>query len=754
MLKNITNFKELIEEYQIKIPIIQRDYAQGRIEASVIRDKFLENIFEHLKNNKEMRLDFIYGSVKNYVFLPLDGQQRLTTIFLLYWYFGKKENKKIDFLKKITYETRASSREFCQKLIQEEFNIFKDSNNLSEKIKNSSWFLYFWDNDPTIKSMLTMIDDIHEKIKNKEFFDKNEEFFDKLELLKFYFIKLENFNLDDDLYIKMNARGKKLTDFEIFKAEFEKFLISNKKNLFKEHFIKNIDGKWTDLFWKLGFKNKHYLIDDAFMNFFYFISEMLYVKNKENTTVINFENMKKNISKLIKNVYFNDENIDFFFKAIEYLKNIANFNKENLSDNFEKNKLALFDKYPDLLIKVINNDNLINLQQKILLFIIINDFVENKSNINVENLLDKLRIVRNLTQRIRALKSRAIDYTPTLSYDKLYYILNLSLINTKENIYTYLPNNEVKLTNTNITQDSLYQEVCKAKYIHNDNNLKYIIQQLEDYKYICGDLSFFLFKDKELLEFASDNIDKIFNNETHLIIRSLLTISDYKIDRGYSDNRERYFFGDDNKWEILLTKNNQNYIDLFYRFFEKYKFIKDKFSYDDSKKILEHLISDYLNNESNIDYTSWIYYFIKYGDKIFNKIEEWEKNYFVWYDDEDNFNINKMYGETMGSKYVNTYVKILYKEISNINFDDKNEVSLIEDEQRSEYIKIADKIEIISCNKNGWLIKLNDKFIIENINSDFVLEKEDEDGVYILKHNKSQDVIEMARKLINTIQDN
>nr|WP_201473506.1 DUF262 domain-containing protein [Campylobacter jejuni] len=746
MLKNITNFKELIEEYQIKIPIIQRDYAQGRIEASIIRDKFLDNILVHLNNNKEMCLDFIYGSVKNDVFLPLDGQQRLTTIFLLYWYSGKKEDKEIDFLKKFTYETRASSREFCQKLIQEEFNTFEDSDKLSEKIKNSSWFLYFWDNDPTIKSMLAMIDDIHKKF-------NNEEFFDKLELLKFHFIKLENFNLDDDLYIKMNARGKKLTDFEIFKAEFEKFLISNKKNLFKEYFIKNIDGEWTDLFWRLGFKNKHYLIDDAFMNFFYFISEMLHVKNKEKTTVIDFENMKKNISKLIENVYLNDENIDFFFKAIKYLENIANFNKENLSDNFEKNKLALFDKYPDLLIKVINNDkgNLINLQQKILLFIIISNFVENEGNINVVNLLDKLRIVRNLTQRIRALKQGKIDYTATLSYEKLYYILNLSLVNAKENIYTYLINNEVKLTNTDISKDSLDQEVYKAKYIQNDNNLKCTIQQLEDYKYICGDLSFFLFEDKELLKFASDNITKIFTSKTHLIIRSLLTIEDYAKYIGFAGSGSKYYFGVDNKWEILLTKNNQNdmedytdYLGLFYQFFKKYKSIKDEFLDYDSNEILEQLILDYLYNKGNINYTSWVYYFIKHGDKIFNNTEKREKNYFVWYD-EENFNIDKMYGETMGSKYVNTYVKIL-SEISNIH--------LIEDEQRSEYIKITDKIEITSCNKNGWLLKLNDKFIVENINSDFVLEKEDEDGVYILKHNKSQDVIEMAQELINTVQDN
>ncbi|EAJ4050713.1 DUF262 domain-containing protein, partial [Campylobacter jejuni] len=220
---------------------------------------------------------------------------------------------------------------------------------------------------------------------------------------------------------------------------------------------------------------------------------------------------------------------------------------------------------------------------------------------------------------------------------------------------------------------------------------------------------------------------------------------------GFAGSGSKYYFGVDNKWEILLTKNNQNdmedytdYLGLFYQFFKKYKSIKDEFLDYDSNEILEQLILDYLNNKGNINYTSWVYYFIKHGDKIFNNTEKREKNYFVWYD-EENFNIDKMYGETMGSKYVNTYVKIL-SEISNIH--------LIEDEQRSEYIKITDKIEITSCNKNGWLLKLNDKFIVENINSDFVLEKEDEDGVYILKHNKSQDVIEMAQELINTVQDN
>lgn len=359
----LTNFKELTDKNKIEIPIIQRDYAQGREEEKIIREKFLENIFEHLKKDKEeMRLDLVYGRQKNDTFLPIDGQQRLTTIFLLYWYFGRKEKKDkkdIEFLEKFTYETRASSREFCQELVKSDIEIC-ESDELSKKIKNEKWFLYF--NDPTVKSMLTMIDAIHERGKNSN------GYFEKLEKLKFQLILLEDFNLEDDLYIKMNARGKKLTDFEIFKAEFEKFL-EEKDKARKEKFTEKIDTEWTDLFWKLGFK-KDDLIDEPFMNYFYFISEMLYFKTEAKTEK-DFENMKKNISGLIKEIYFKDESIEFFFKAIENLERINEFNEKYFSKDFEKDKLVLFNKDLNLLKKLIIEGDL-NLQQKILLYAIIN----------------------------------------------------------------------------------------------------------------------------------------------------------------------------------------------------------------------------------------------------------------------------------------------------------------------------------------------------------------------------------------------
>jgi uncharacterized protein with ParB-like and HNH nuclease domain len=92
MQDNMT-FLKLIGDYKITIPVIQRDYAQGRTSPKVteIRDGFLSAIIDVLQSNdrKHLVLDFIYGSTDSEeIFTPLDGQQRLTTLFLIYWYLA------------------------------------------------------------------------------------------------------------------------------------------------------------------------------------------------------------------------------------------------------------------------------------------------------------------------------------------------------------------------------------------------------------------------------------------------------------------------------------------------------------------------------------------------------------------------------------------------------------------------------------------------------------------------------------------
>ncbi len=84
-------FWQLANQYKIEIPIVQRDYVQGRNEAKhkEVRDKFIDDLFNCLtRNNKPIDLDFIYGKVHDDAFIPIDGQQRLTTLFLLHWYIA------------------------------------------------------------------------------------------------------------------------------------------------------------------------------------------------------------------------------------------------------------------------------------------------------------------------------------------------------------------------------------------------------------------------------------------------------------------------------------------------------------------------------------------------------------------------------------------------------------------------------------------------------------------------------------------
>ena len=54
-------FWKLLKEYNVVIPIIQRDYAQGRKSdnASIIREELLESIHAALVNGEGLDFDFV-----------------------------------------------------------------------------------------------------------------------------------------------------------------------------------------------------------------------------------------------------------------------------------------------------------------------------------------------------------------------------------------------------------------------------------------------------------------------------------------------------------------------------------------------------------------------------------------------------------------------------------------------------------------------------------------------------------------------
>lgn len=274
---------------KIEIPMIQRDYAQGRPRESEIRSRFLHAIFEVLTSDGEeiLEMDFIYGALggeKNgqvKAFTPLDGQQRLTTLFLLHWYIGLMELEVRDWneirtlLSRFTYQTRVSSRRFCEQLVRIEDKGILFAENISEtndqlssnrklssRIKNMPWFYVSYEKDPTIQSMLNMLDAIDDKYSETKM-----KLWGNLKKLQFYILPLDGFGLSDELYIKMNARGKQLTGFENLKADLVKWMKDPKNPdaaFFKQETVhhnrpmtyylsisQKMDNEWTGFLWEI-----------------------------------------------------------------------------------------------------------------------------------------------------------------------------------------------------------------------------------------------------------------------------------------------------------------------------------------------------------------------------------------------------------------------------------------------------------------------------------------------------------------------
>lgn len=264
------NFRQLFdtdrtEIREVVIPKIQRAYAQGRRDPRTTRTrkKFLDAIHQAVTGNKPLTLDFVYGKNDNGTLVPLDGQQRLTTLFLLHWYASRREETDYEFLRHFSYDTRYSARDFIERLP----DYYPDRNcRLSDAITDEAWFPLDWKFDPTIQGMLVMLDDIHSR------FSDVPDLLQSLDNIKFYFLPIQEMGLTDDIYIKMNSRGKPLTDFEHFKAEFEKALKSVDEGI-AERITRKIDVDWTDFLWP--YKGDNNIIDDEFLRYFRFICDII-----------------------------------------------------------------------------------------------------------------------------------------------------------------------------------------------------------------------------------------------------------------------------------------------------------------------------------------------------------------------------------------------------------------------------------------------------------------------------------------------
>ena len=515
-MKTKYTFWELLSDYKIEIPKIQRDYAQGRKDTEIekIVDKFLDDLKNSIRNNEELNLDFVYGRVENNILIPLDGQQRLTTLFLIHWYIALKENRLTDEIKttlsKFTYETRVSSEDFCKNLVSENIDYNSINGSISNTITDSKWYFLSWELDPTVSAMLNMLDTIHNKFK-----DIDELLFEKLEQeinITFQFLPLEKFKLTDELYIKMNARGKPLTEFESFKANFSQYLQSIEQK-------SKLDNEWLDIFWNLEkIENSDIVtenVDEKFFNFF------------KNIT-LNFYTEKNDIDREFINNYNLFDTYNEVYKNEKYLTQITKIFDGLIAFNDNE------DVFKDFL------SPSINYWERLRFYSLGHFFIKygQVNEVNKDVFDNWLRITRNLINNTRI--EGAKEYENGIrSIDKLSQ--NIS------DIYTYVSSSSDTIKYFSKLQRE--EESLKAKLILEDVEWQNLFVKIERHSYFDGQVGFILQYsrnkkdnyDKSLFVDYSIKLSKLFSDEfsenyDFLFQRALLTKGDYLPQVGNSEN--------------------------------------------------------------------------------------------------------------------------------------------------------------------------------------------------------------------------
>lgn len=621
-----TTFWNFLKGNTIEIPIIQRDYAQGRLGKENLRKNFLADLKNALESNKTMKLDFVYGSMENGDLNPLDGQQRLTTLWLLHWYIALRARKLNDENCKIfhnfTYETRISSREFCENICKAEYFNYFDGKDIVGFITKRTWFYSAWKQDPTIQSMLRMlggtkiadkkgediIDGIEELFQetNEDGFKSYWEKLTKKEVIVFYHLPLKDFGLSDDLYIKMNARGKQLTDFENFKADLIGYITKQAEDNPKSEWNDLLDAKngipikldtdWTDIFWKN--KSKESKIDEIYFAFInrYFLQELICAKKEDKTDLYSADNLEKNngafrhlygeqgedsrlqYSGLDKYMFNDDKTIPLSF--FTSLSNTLNKLKLELSGCKFFDVCCINTYFPiwvDSEFEYIPKYNEISKittlgQKERVVFLAISRYLE-MGGFNNVSFKRWMRVVWNIVE------NSGIE-TISAMIGAMRLIDELS--EGAHNIYNFLSNSQLQIK-SNFAKDQIAEEIAKAKQIldENENPRKYkgsckkedgsdyqtweeIIIEAEKYAFFKGAIRF-LFTDRYgnpnwcIFDTKWQNAKEYFDeggvkdDKKVFLTKSLVIQCDNWIEQLYD---KQIFNPNANTWKWVLTAKN------------------------------------------------------------------------------------------------------------------------------------------------------------------------------------------------------
>ncbi|MCI2108870.1 MAG: DUF262 domain-containing protein [Bacteroidales bacterium] len=589
-MKKIFNYSNLFEETvaydkdtevlitKCVIPKIQRAYAQGRREEDYVRNNLLEEIFSSLYDCREMDLNFVYGAVHKqdepdkYTFEVIDGQQRLTTLFLLYWYLGNRELPReseqyarlVNNLSKFVYETRATATDFCQYLAHfQSYGLVADGETVpapSVAIKDAKWYFRSFDKDSTIEGMLRMLDAIHDHYEQVLSISPDALLFSNLNNITFYVLSLGEFGLTEELYIKMNARGLPLSPFDNFKAELIGYLrgteignsivrmdnsIMNAEVPYYLDFSTRMDTRWINIFWNK--ETPQY--DEVFFRFFY-----RYLANKYAVEAV--ETLKESVR--------NDSELKFFANDSESAERypgfshyLRQFNEHPEYFQSIRKVLDTFEKYySDVILPALipawDDPQKANAgffgapntfrQTTRVIFYGVTEFIESYEEFRPDVFRKWMRVLWNIVENTNIDNLSKVAALNKSIGNLIHHIAN----SAKEGVSFYTALSKYRAEDTEEDSDSkersriIQEEIIKAGRIAEDEQWESIFVEAEKHPFFKGMVIFFYSKDMTIPEFThryemvrdifdKDGVTGQYRAEGHLLLRAIISqMKDWK----------------------------------------------------------------------------------------------------------------------------------------------------------------------------------------------------------------------------------
>lgn len=251
---------------KIVIPDLQRDYCWGDNAYTDADDRkphelvtaFLKNIVEMLNEDRSkcatLGLIYAYEQPQNHIQI-CDGQQRLTTIFLLLGYINMRTSGKFkdyiistqeredDYEPHLLYAIRESTLYFLSDLAR---MTFIDGDTTIKDIRTSEWYFNEYDQDASIQSMIAALTTIDKYFATRDLDMESLGNF-VLDKLRVLYYDMENRSRGEETYVVINTTGEPLSATENIKP----ILLGNTRLTAEES--KKYSEQWEareDWFWQ------------------------------------------------------------------------------------------------------------------------------------------------------------------------------------------------------------------------------------------------------------------------------------------------------------------------------------------------------------------------------------------------------------------------------------------------------------------------------------------------------------------------